>query len=368
MMSRRLRNVLMVSLVVVLSAGVASAAAKGLDKTGKPDLKSIGPIAFGPEGVLFVGDPMGASLFAIGVDPASGTPSPGFKVEGIDAKLANLVGVKAEDITINDIAVQPGSGTAFLSVSRGKGVDAQPVLAKVTATGAVSVVPLDNVAYAVISLKNAPTLEEKDRRGTPKRTQSITDLHYIEGKVFVAGLATEQFASTLHGVEFPFAAKDLATSIEIYHGNHGAVETNAPVRTFVPFVVNGQPHILAAYTCTPLVSIPVAELKDGAKLRGKTVAELGQMNNPLDIISYEKGGQKYLLMANTTRGVMKITTDKLATQEAIEARVGGTAGVAFETIANLKGVEHLDKLGDQMALLLVKTENGSKNLESVPLP
>src|SRR5262249_44966752 len=141
-----------------------------------------------------------------------------------------------------------------------------------------------------------------------------------------------------------------------------------PVRTFIPFVVEGKPHILAAYTCTPLVSIPVADLKDGAKLRGKTVAELGNRNVPLDIISYEKGGQKYLLMANNARGVMKITTDKLATQEAITARVAApTAGVAFETVESLKGVEHLDKLGDQMALLLIKTDSG-KNLQSVPLP
>lgn len=365
-MMSRLRTVMMVALVVVVSAGIASAAAEGLNQTGKPDLKSIGPIAFGPDGVLFVGDPLGATLFAIGVDAPSSSPAAGIKVDGIDSKLANLTGAKTEDILINDIAVQPGSGVAYLSVSRGKGVDAQPVLAKVT-NGNVSVVSLDNVKYSKIALKNAPGAEEKNRRNQPKRPQSITDIHYLEGKVFVAGLGTEQFDSTLHGVEFPFAEKDLTTSIEIYHGNHGAVETASPVRTFVPFVVEGKPHILAAYQCTPLVSIPVADLKDGAKLRGKTVAELGQMNNPLDIISYDKDGKKFLLMANSARGVMKITTDTLATQEAINSRVGGIAGVKYDTIAELKNVEHLDKLGDKMALLLVKTDTG-RNLESVPLP
>src|SRR5262249_4392766 len=151
-----LRSVMMVALVLAVSAGVASAAAEGLTQSGKPNLKSIGPMAFGPPGVLFVGDPLGAQLFAIGVEPASGSPAPGFKVEGIDAKVAALVGAKAEDILINDIAVQPGSGVAYLSVSRGKGPDAQPVLAKVSPDGKVSLVALDNIPYAQISLKNAP--------------------------------------------------------------------------------------------------------------------------------------------------------------------------------------------------------------------
>ena len=34
-------------------------------KQGKPDLKSAGPLTFGPEGILFVGDTKGAALFAI---------------------------------------------------------------------------------------------------------------------------------------------------------------------------------------------------------------------------------------------------------------------------------------------------------------
>ena len=35
-------------------------------KTGTPALKSAGPLAFGPDGVLFVGDTKAATLFAIG--------------------------------------------------------------------------------------------------------------------------------------------------------------------------------------------------------------------------------------------------------------------------------------------------------------
>src|SRR5205823_2739866 len=124
----------------------------------------------------------------------------------------------------------------------------------------------------------------------------------------------------------------------------GKFETRSPVRTFTPFNIGGEPHLLAAYTCTPLVTVPVADLKAGAKLKGTTVAELGNMNVPLDIIAYQKDGRTFLLLANSRRGVMKISTDNIEQQQGITEpiRGGGTAGLTYDTLGNLKGVEHLD--------------------------
>ncbi|HTN74413.1 MAG TPA: hypothetical protein VL096_04170 [Pirellulaceae bacterium] len=180
-------------------------------------------------------------------------------------------------------------------------------------------------------------------------------------------MSNEEFASTLRAVAFPFKSADTSTSVEIYHGAHGAFETRAPVRTFVPFVFGGEPHLLAAYTCTPLVRFPVSDLKAGAKLRGTTIAELGNRNRPLDIIAYEKDGKQFLLLANSARGVMKIPTENADKQAAITEKVADKAGIGYETIENLKGVEHLDKQGAAHALLLVRTEKGV-NLESIALP
>ena len=81
--------------------------------------------------------------------------------------------------------------------------------------------------------------------------------------------------------------------MEIYHGAHGRFETRSPVRTFVPFNVGNEPSLLAAYTCTPLVQFPISELKPGAKIKGKTIAELGNRNRPLDMIVYQKDGKDY---------------------------------------------------------------------------
>ena len=369
-MPRILFSLLMFSFAVCLAIGNAAAADKpaGLDKTGKPDLKSAGALAFGPDGVLFVGDAQGAALFAIGVDPASSTkPATELKLEGLDAKIAALLGTKAADILVNDLAVQPQSGMAYFSVSRGKGPDAEPVIATVGPDGKLAVLPLDKVAYAKLELTNAPGVDAKDRRGNSLRQDAITDLHYLDGRVFIAGLSNEAFDSTLRAIPFPFTGSDLGTSVEIYHGAHGKFETNAPVRTFVPFIIGGEPHLMAALQCTPLVTFPIAQLKPGSKLRGTTVAELGNGNRPLDIISYKKDGRTFLLLANNKRGVMKISTDNVEKQEGITQRIDATAGLSYETIEGLKGVEHLDRLGDAHALLLVRSGTGL-SLESVPLP
>src|SRR5205085_825668 len=160
------------------------------------------------------------------------------------------------------------------------------------------------------------------------------------------------------------------TSVEIFHGNHGRVETNAPVRTFVPYKINGEQHLLAAYTCTPLVKVPISQLKPGTHVKGTTVAELGNMNRPLDMIVYQKGGKDYILMANSARGIMKITTDNVDKIAGITERVGGggTAGLPYEKIAAWKDVVQLAKLDKEHALILVQPKDGSMTLDTVELP
>ena len=120
---------------------------------------------------------------------------------------------------------------------------------------------------------------------------------------------------------YPFTTVDSGTSVEIYHGNHGQLETRSPVYTFVPYTIDNQPYIIAGYPCTPLVKFPVAALKPGAKLRGTTIAELGAGNRPIDMILYKKDGKEFLLMSNTSRGVMKIPTADFATAAPITAPV-----------------------------------------------
>lgn len=367
-MSLRFSLIAALAACLITSVSLAADAPKGLEKVGQPDLKSAGPLAFGPKGVLFVGDPQGAAIFAIGVGQAPQAPiGEGFKLDGADAKVAALLGTSPADISINDVAVEPGTKIAYLSVSRGKGPDAEPAIVRVDGKGNVTALELEKVPYAKVAISNAPGADQKDRRGNNVRQESITDLAFVDGRLFIAGLSNEEFASSLRSVEFPFKGQDTSTSVEIYHGAHGAFETRSPVRTFVPFNVGGEPQLLAAYTCTPLVRFPVSELKAGAKMRGTTVAELGNRNRPLDMIAYEKDGKQYLLLANSARGVMKIGTENIEKQEGITERISGTAGLGYDTLKELQGVEQLDKVGEGHAILLVRAGDKA-SLETIALP
>jgi len=350
-------------MAALIAANLAAASVQAGDlsaslKKGTPDIKTAGPLAFGPEGILFVGDPGGAAIFAIG----TGDTRPGggaIKVDGIDEKIAAMLGTNAKGIKINDMMVNPASGNAYLSVSRGMGPDAAAVLVKVQPGGKMEEFPLKDVPFSKALLPNP----------AGNRTQSITKIAFVKDRVIVAGLSNEEWASTLRAIPFPFSEVDRGASVQIWHGAHGKFETQAPVRTFIPFDIKGETHVLAAYTCTPLVKFPLAQLKAGEKVKGTTIAELGNRNNPLDMITYEKNGKTYILMANSARGVMKITTENIENVEGITKPIGGggTAGLTYETIKDLQNVVQLDKLDKDHALILTQTPSGM-NLDTIALP
>ncbi|NJN00639.1 MAG: hypothetical protein HC793_03280 [Aquincola sp.] len=95
---------------LVLGLAAVAAAADGLDQTGKPDLKSAGPLAFGPKGVLFVGDPIGAQIVAIGLPAGETTPIGGdFKLEGLADKLGGVLGdIRANAYLIDAVIARDG--------------------------------------------------------------------------------------------------------------------------------------------------------------------------------------------------------------------------------------------------------------------
>lgn len=344
------------------TSAFAAEPANGL-QTGTPDIKSAGPLAFGPDGLLFVADAKGAAVFAIDTGKAVPAPAKGaIKVEGVNKKVAAALGTTPEKILINDLAIDPSSGRAYLSVSRGTGPDAAPAIVRVDGEGGVDVLAMQDVPFAKATLPN-PT----DGSARGGRAEAITDIALVDGKVFVAGLSNEEFSSRLLAIPFPFVESGDGTSLEIFHGAHGRYETKSPIRTFVPYVIGGEPCLLAAYTCTPLVKIPLADLKPGVHVKGTTLAELGNRNKPLDLVAYTKDGQDYLLMANSSRGVMKIAAAGAAKADAITQRVADKEGLPYETIAALKGVVQLDRLDAERAVVLLD-QDGSMNLETIPLP
>ncbi len=168
---------------------------------------------------------------------------------------------------------------------------------------------------------------------------------------------------------YPFKSDGAkGASIEIYHGSHGKFETASPVRTFITYDIAGKPNVLAAYLCTPLVKIPVEQFQPGAKIKATTIAELGNMNRPLDMISYKKGGKDFILMTNSARGVMKFDTRNIDTYGAIEQRIPDKAGMPYEVIGELAGVTQLDKVDDTSAVIVVAAADKSTSLKTIALP
>lgn len=353
---------------VVLSwSGVPTAGRVAVDNGTGPTFKSIGPLAFSPDGVLFAGDTQSAAILALDLGAAATGGAPGAKgIEAFDQKVAALLGTDVREIAVTDLVVHPKSRNAFASVMRGQGNNAQPALLRIDGAGKIDVVALAGVKFSRVELPNAPAANPDDRRNS--RTQSITDMAFVDGRLYVAGLSNEEFSSKLRSVSYPFSNVDNGTSVEIYHGNHGQFETRAPVYTFVPYKVKGETNLIAGYLCTPLVKFPVTGLKPGAKVMGTTIAELGNRNRPLDMIVYKKDGKEFILMSNNSRGVMKIPTEGFATADGITKPVADKAGVGYETITAMKGVEQLDLLDATNTIVLARSDAGVLNLNIVALP
>ena len=333
-----------------------------------PEMTSIGPLTFGPDGVLFAADAQAATIYALELGDRASGGAPGAQgVEAVDQKIAALLGTEAKEIAVTDMAVHPRTKNAYISVMGGQGTAGKPALLRVDGAGRIEVVPFEGIKHTKVTLPNAPDAGANPQRD-PRR-QSITDMAFTEGTLYVAGLSNEEFASKLRALKYPFQTADTGTSVEIFHGNHGQLETRSPVFAFVPYTIGRTPHLVAGYLCTPLVKFPVASLQPGAKVVGTTIAELGNRNRPIDMIVYKKDGREFLLMSNTARGVMKIPTDGFASAAPITQPVKSeTGGVPYETVAAMKGIEQLDLLDAGRTIVLARAEGGALNLSAVALP
>ncbi|QDU95204.1 hypothetical protein [Lignipirellula cremea] len=351
------------AVMAMVSAASVQAAEWGL-KQGSVDLKSAGQLAFGPDGVLFIGDSKAAVIHAIATGGEAPNALVNYNLQDLEAQLVKTCGAAAQ---VSDMAANPQTQELFLSVTAGD----KPQIVRVSRSGELSLVDLSNVKCSMVELPNAPEDKVFTSRGRSRnnRDSAITDLAYHEGKVMVSGLSNATASSTIREVVFPFAKADGGVSVEIYHGAHGRYEDSAPVQTFVPFNINGEANLLAGYTCTPLVKFPVSELTPGEdKVRGVTVAELGNHNRPLDMIVYEKDGKSWLLMANSARGVIKVSTENIERSEGISEKVKGeVAGQKYDTLAFLGDVTQLDRLGAHQAVVMTEND-GTLAIKTFELP
>jgi hypothetical protein len=357
-------------LVIALMAIFNLASANGIDPApvmikGDIQLKSLTSIAFSKEGVLFLADPLGMKIYALDQKQVNAEKAQNLEVKNIDEKVAALLGVSTKDIKIEDMAVNPTSLDVYLAVTR-RGSALQPAIIKVDKQGKLSSFKLNDVSYYETSLADVPA---KSPHPYFPLASAITDMAFIDGELYVSGLSGEEFSSKLRRLPYPFTSKTAAVKLEIFHPSHDQFETNSPIETFLPFPVNGKMHIVAGYGCAPLAKFPLTEVKAKEQLRGVTVAELGGGNRPLDMISFKDGGIDYILIANSDRTLMQISSEDLDKQEEVvkgPTRVPpyASTGVKYLSIAEI-GITQLDDFNDQSYLVVQRNmDDGSLNLAS----
>ena len=179
-------------------ARVNAAELYGLER-GTVDLKSGGPLAFGPSGILFIGDPKAAQIYAVNTEDEK-TTGDSFAIENLEGKISSSL--NADQLSIADLAVNPETGNAFLSVT----ADGKSAIIRVSPDGIVAPLSLEKIANASVTLPNAPEdkVVQRGRRKSNPRSNSITDLAYTAGRILVAGLAAGEAPSSVRAFDFPF--------------------------------------------------------------------------------------------------------------------------------------------------------------------
>ncbi len=351
-------------------------------KVGNPAIRSVGAITFGPDNILFVADNIEAKIFALDFSDTAAPGSAPVQLDKLDSRLAAYLGCDRTDVSIRDLAVHPSSQAVYLSVMRGSGDSALPVIVRIAPDGTISDLPLKDVPFSEVTIKDAPSTEDsrvevrlagagetqaeemtlRDGRTIrlshdPLRTITVTDLKYMDGMVVVAGASNEEFSSGLRRIPFPFTDAQVANTIEIFHVAHGKYETHSPIRSFIPY--GDGAGILASYTCTPVVHISLADLASGGHAKGRTVAELGSGNTPLDMVTFERNGEDWVLVSNTNHGLFKISMNDVANAESLTTPQE-PRGIPRTNLPQ-EGVSRMAVVGDSV-LMMQTDDSGDTHL------
>ncbi|MEM7709951.1 MAG: hypothetical protein AAF264_04225, partial [Pseudomonadota bacterium] len=287
-------------------------------------------------------------------------------VDDLGAALGALVGAPADQIAINDMTVHAASSQVVISAHRGLGPDAVPFLAKIDRGEAVLIdhAALEATAHAF----DAPG-EVSLEFGQPAASYAITDIDHYGGEIFVSGVSGEEFASGLRRVGYPFDSEASETRIEIWHAVHAQWETRAPIISQTIAEIDGEPTLIAVYACTPLVRIPLADLRDGEMIRGEMIGELGYGNTPIDIVQYTNPMDQSanVLVTHTNRSANAIPLTAIGAADPMPVEVPNNFGPAGLTgfPVPASDIRHLAMLNDGWAVAIRPDPSDPTQLQMV---
>jgi hypothetical protein len=357
------------SLACVVALGAAALAQAD---QGNPKIKTIEAIRFGPNGLLLIGT--GSDVVTVETGDVKGSDNTIKEIGSIDGALAAKLGLDAKDIEIRRIAVNPASKKLYIAVRSLKGN--QYAILTVDGAGKIAEFSLENVKFDRYPLAVGD-----------KAVTKITDVVWAGGRIVAATQASDVFASRVFTIYPGKTASSFFT--ETYHTGHKQIETKAPILCLMPYEENSKTEIVGSFTCTPLVKYPLDDAKPDVKVKGTTVVELGQGNQPRSMFPYEKDGKKYILV-NVFRKfnknpvgpsqdwVAKVDYDLLKETSNVNEKAlwrvdpKGKASVSVTDRAIIAdgyfGVQHMDRLDSGRAIVLRSTDKNGLSLQVLALP
>ncbi|MEL6447813.1 MAG: hypothetical protein AAFQ62_07735 [Pseudomonadota bacterium] len=300
---------------------------------------SLSVLEFGGANTLFAADPTQNRVYAFELsgipDETRNLDSTPYNLVGFGTQLAEFLETSPLSISYHDLAVHPVTKAAFISASIRSSEGVRSELIRVTPDGELATVAFRDLKFTSISLSEPPDESVSFWRDIPAATLSVTDFEFDDGVLYIAGLSNGEFASTLRQVAFPFESGADVSTIEMFHTAHNQNETRAPIRAMTIASVDGKKTLIAAYTCTPLVTIPADALVDGAHVVGKTIAELGYGNTPVEVLTVtaynmERQPEEFVLVINREMSANLIKMEDVAKAPGLTTAfsgLGDTLGV-----------------------------------------
>lgn len=302
----------------VLACAVATTlATAAFGQEAELDLRFAGALEFSDDGTLFVGDNYSGAIYAFDVTqgdaPEQVMP---VNIADIDVRIADALGVAPSALAINDMAVHPVTAEIYISVTRIGNFESAPAIMRVSQNAQIELMDLASLDFQMQALahfpdqqttfrprglgENPPMARDLAKGDITLSSLAIMDMEYHDGELFVAGVAFDNFLSTLRRMPFPFIDEQSAANVEMYHISHDQFETRAPIRAMSIHEIDGEMQLVAAYTCSPIVLIGLDEIVDGAQISARTIMDYGN-GQPLDMVPFNFQGQEMLFLTNNSR-------------------------------------------------------------------
>jgi len=262
-------------------------------------------------------------------------------------------------IIVNDMIFDSYSKNIYLSVSA---KNKKSAVFEITPTGKIAALDFNKVKHMTIDMSAKAT--------------TFLDMQCYNETLYISTRTSKSFKSAI--LMIPTTVKADATipscNLTIYHGNHRIWESHAPAETFTISEIKKTPYFISTTTCTPLVMTRLDKMKPNAKIKGTTIAELGEGNIPFNIISYTKNQKHYVLTINSEYGVIKTTEKYLLENEKVnESSFNRNANPEIKEMIILKdekwqNVLNAVRIDEERAVVLTMPEAGDYKLSVVPLP